>query len=779
MKKLLLLLLTPICLSAQDFTHLNLAVQFDTLNQSVSGSVQHRIVGLKADDTLHLNAIKMEFSRVLLNGKPIVHFKNDTALFVIPAKENLRANAADTLRIEYTCQPRKGIYFIGWDDSSFSAPRQIWTQGQGIDHRHWIPHRDTQTDKVIVEIKATFNAQYSVVSNGVLKNVQRQGTKKNWHYAMQEPMSSYLIALMIARYDSVQTKSDQGLPLSQYFYPHRAADYPWYYRHNEEIFNFMQAEIQVPYPWQNYKQAPVQDFRHGAMENTGATLFGDFFLVDSIAFNDRNYTYVNAHELAHQWFGNSVTATGSKHHWLHEGFATYYQWLSEQNLYGQDFYDYERYKAQQQIEAASLADSLPLAHPKAGSARFYQKGAWVLHMLVQEIGRDTFRQAMVNYLNAYQKGVVTTDSLQMVLEKTCACNLNPFFQQWVYTPYEPALTLQERVADKALQVKVNYTTGFALPLHFVVHAKNGSSDTLRFETNPQQSSAQFTLAQKADEVITWQLLNAGDLLAYLKVFKPQGRWFAQYAHSTSLLNKLRVVEAMQTYPDKESVLFLEDVLENANSHFLVRYRALEILLTKSKKQSQKQDYLLQALRSDDVQLQKRAVRAVDETNTKLHNRLVYLRRYGQSYQLRAAALALTVDFSSQAANRWLYDSLWQQQPGLPDNEVHLTALLYRILIFQDKGAFDQISLYSSNRYGFLTRLRAMELITALKIADEITVARLFDGLFNSNWKLRKAARQALQELNKGQNSALIAAYRAENEAGWTEQQQRIVSSSLD
>jgi hypothetical protein len=73
----------------------------------------------------------------------------------------------------------------------------------------------------------------------------------------------------------------------------------------------------------------------------------------------------------------------------------------------------------------------------------------------------------------------------------------------------------------------------------------------------------------------------------------------------------------------------------------------------------------------------------------------------------------------------------------------------------------------------------MELITALKIADEITVARLFDGLFNSNWKLRKAARQALQELNKGQNSALIAAYCAENEAGWTVQQQRIVSSSLD
>ncbi|MDZ7847536.1 MAG: M1 family aminopeptidase [Owenweeksia sp.] len=64
---------------------------------------------------------------------------------------------------------------------------------------------------------------------------------------------------------------------------------------------------------------PVQDFRHGAMENTTTTIFGDFFLVDPIAFNDRNYTYVNAHELAHQWFGNLVTATGSDEHWSARG----------------------------------------------------------------------------------------------------------------------------------------------------------------------------------------------------------------------------------------------------------------------------------------------------------------------------------------------------------------------------------------------------------------------------------------------------------------------------
>src|SRR5690606_24093587 len=211
-------------------------------------------------------------------------------------------------------------------------------------------------------------SNYEVVSNGSLVSKTEEGKQTRWHYKMSKPHSSYLMMLAIGKYEVKKTVSKSGVPLWQYYYPDRADDYEWYYRSNEEIFNFLEQKIGVPYPWGNYKQVPVQDFQHGAMENTTATIFGDFFLVDEVAFNDRNYTYVNAHELAHQWFGNLVTATGSDEHWLHEGFATYYQWLSEMNLYGQDFFDWERYMAAQMVFEASKIDTVPLGNGKAGSA---------------------------------------------------------------------------------------------------------------------------------------------------------------------------------------------------------------------------------------------------------------------------------------------------------------------------------------------------------------------------------------------------------------------------
>ena len=97
---------------------------------------------------------------------------------------------------------------------------------------------------------------------------------------------------------------------------------------NNRVFGYsndeLKKEIGVKYPWGNYKQVPVRDFLYAGMENTSATTFSSRYVVDAVGFNDRKYTNVNAHELAHQWFGDLVTAESSKHHWLQEGFATYY-----------------------------------------------------------------------------------------------------------------------------------------------------------------------------------------------------------------------------------------------------------------------------------------------------------------------------------------------------------------------------------------------------------------------------------------------------------------------
>lgn len=109
------------------------------------------------------------------------------------------------------------------------------------------------------------------------------------------------------------------------------------------------------------------------MENTTTTLFTTRYVVDDIAFLDRNYTNVDAHELAHHWFGDLITAESSTHHWLQEGFATYYALLAERSIFGDDYFYAKLYDTAQQIKFASRTDTIPVLNAKASSLTFMKK----------------------------------------------------------------------------------------------------------------------------------------------------------------------------------------------------------------------------------------------------------------------------------------------------------------------------------------------------------------------------------------------------------------------
>ena len=155
-------------------------------------------------------------------------------------------------------------------------------------------------------------------------------------------------------------------------------------------------------------------------------------MVDSIGFADRNYVNVNAHELAHQWFGNLITETSGTHHWLQEGFATYFAQLAERQVFGDDYYYWKLYNSAEQLkELSDSGKGEKLLNPKASSLTFYEKGAWALTLLRQKIGDEPFKTAIKNYLETYQFKNVSTDDFLAKVQQVTDVDISAWEKDWL------------------------------------------------------------------------------------------------------------------------------------------------------------------------------------------------------------------------------------------------------------------------------------------------------------------------------------------------------------
>ncbi len=418
-------------LSRVDFKEVNATITVNPYLKIVEGTANFKMEILQPTDSIFLDARNMEFENVLLNGKPVDFHNDNQRLWLITT---FKPSAENTISFNYKASPRQSMYFINWDISAEKdVSRQVWTQGQGRFTSHWLPSFDNTREKMIFNLTWVFPQNYEVVSNGVLKNKSVvNDTLFEWEYAMEAPMSSYLVAMAAGTFETENFTTSSGISVIHYFEPDDRPKAEPTYRHTREIFDFLETEIGIAYPWQNYKQIPVQDFLYSGMENTGTTIFSSSFVVDETGYNDINYVKVNAHELAHQWFGNYVTAIKDEHHWLQEGFATYYALLAEREIFGDDYYYWNLYQSAEELKA--LSDSgkgEALISLNSSSVTYYQKGAWALHILREKVGDIAFKKAVQNFLKNHAYGNAGTEDLILEFEKASGQDLDNFEAEWL------------------------------------------------------------------------------------------------------------------------------------------------------------------------------------------------------------------------------------------------------------------------------------------------------------------------------------------------------------
>lgn len=426
--KYLLLLFSFISWSQQtakvDFTKCHSIVAPDHHLKKVVGAVVYHFKVLQPIDTIRIDAKDMNFSKVKINNKPVNFKSNKKELLLFEGFKK----GNNSVSFSYTAFPKQTMYFTGQGETA-----QIWTQGQGKYTSHWMPSFDDVNEKVVFNLQAISPKNFVAIANGVLqKSMPVDQHFKSWLYQMQKPMSSYLVALVIGDFRNKVIASKSGLPLQFFIQPKDTAKFDATYRHSKQIFDYLEKEIGFKYPWQVYKQIPVEDFLYAGMENTSCTIFAQDYVVDDIGFNDRNYVNVNAHELAHQWFGDVVTAKSGKHHWLQEGFATYYALLAERAVFGDDYFYHQLYRTSLQLRNAAKTDTIPILNEKASSLSFYQKGAWALHTIREAIGPKLFQKAVKSYLKKYQfKNVETDDFLAEIKKAAPNFDTEKFKKNWL------------------------------------------------------------------------------------------------------------------------------------------------------------------------------------------------------------------------------------------------------------------------------------------------------------------------------------------------------------
>ncbi|HVF90691.1 MAG TPA: M1 family metallopeptidase [Blastocatellia bacterium] len=369
------------------------------------------------------------------------------------------------VEVEYQGQPIDGLFI----KKNKFGNRTVFADNWPDRARHWFPCIDHPSDKATVEFFVTAPAKYDLVANGALiETTNRPEGAKLTHWRESVPIPTYCMVIGAAEFSIINVGKWNDIQLSYYVYPKDRERALKDFGRALQMLEFYTSLI-GPYPYE--KLALVQSStRFGGMENSSSIFF------DEQAFNGTGRLEgVVAHEIAHQWFGDSVTESDWHDLWLSEGFASYFENVFFERADGRDRFVAMMLADRDRYLKAYGADPKPIYDPSIKdlfqllNRNNYEKGGWVLHMLRRVMGDEKFFAGIRDYYRTHRDGNSSTDELRKVMEFHAGRPLDWFFRQWVFEPGYPVYDATWRWDESSRQVTLKIRqrqdrTLFRMPL---------------------------------------------------------------------------------------------------------------------------------------------------------------------------------------------------------------------------------------------------------------------------------------------------------------------------
>ncbi|HEV7331649.1 MAG TPA: M1 family metallopeptidase [Flavisolibacter sp.] len=483
---LLFLLLGAPAVNAQtvDVLHYSFILSLDDENDTIIGIANIRFLqkentGKVSFDLAHVNkdGKGMRVSSVTDGTKDEnpLHYTHQNGKLEIQLRQN-NINDTASVTIVYTGVPQDGLII----SKNKFGQRTFFADNWPNRAHHWIPCNDRPDDKASFSFMVSAPSHYSVVSNGIKIKEEKKDTRKITLWQEDIPQATKVMVIGVARF-AVKTYDEKpgGVPISAWVYPKDSTKGFYDYAVTPGIVKFFSNYI-APYPYK--KLANVQSTTiFGGMENASC-----IFYAENSVTGDRSEEDLMAHEIAHQWFGDAASEKSFAHLWLSEGFSSYMAHIYFENKYGKDALTKRLKSDRETVIAFALSSDKPVVDSSENlmtllNANSYQKGAWVLHMLRNEVGDEMFQKIIQTYYQQYKGSNAETRDFEAVAEKVSGKELTPFFDQWLYQPGIPMVSVKPYYEKDVLRLTITQLQGasFQFPLEILVEGENGKQLLLK------------------------------------------------------------------------------------------------------------------------------------------------------------------------------------------------------------------------------------------------------------------------------------------------------------